>query len=321
MEVKVSVVMTAFNAEKYLSEAIQSVLDQTLTDFEFIIANDGSTDNSLSIMNEFQKKDRRIIIDDHENMGMAESVNRILKFAKSDLIARMDADDIMMPERLRIQYDFMINHPEVSMVSSDVEMIGEEGQSMGVQGNIKNLQSAEDTKRYVNANKVIYFPHTACTFRKDHVTEVGGYDGQYWPSDDIELFNRLAENYRGVVVLPMALMKYRIHGSSVMTSKYFNMMRKLDWVVDCVIKRRRGEKVLTLPEFLKSLEERPFLSKLNWYRKRYADFYMRNAGFYAGSKNYVRAGINLALAMLLKPLSMLPRIGKNLKSRFNIVNS
>jgi glycosyltransferase involved in cell wall biosynthesis len=100
MEVKVSVVMTAYNAEKYLSEAIQSVLDQTLTDFEFIIANDGSTDNSLTIMQEFQKQDERIIIDDHENMGMAESVNRILKFAKSDLIARMDADDIMKKDRL-----------------------------------------------------------------------------------------------------------------------------------------------------------------------------------------------------------------------------
>jgi glycosyltransferase involved in cell wall biosynthesis len=317
MGIKVSVVMTAFNAEKYLSQAIQSVLDQTLPDFEFIIANDGSTDNSLSIMKEFQKKDSRIIIDDHENMGMAASVNRILEFAKGDLIARMDADDIMMPSRLQKQYDFLKSHPEISMVSSNVLMIGEKNQSLGIQKNVEDLKAADDTKRYVMQNKVITFAHTASTFRKDHVIKVGGYDGQYWPSDDIELFNRLAENNMGVVLMPEVLMKYRIHGSSVMTSRYFYMIKKLDWVIDCIMKRRAGEVTLTLAQFLKSLDERPIVTRINWYRKKYANFFMRNAGYHAGSKKYTKATLNLAGASLLSPVDILPRIFRILRSISN----
>lgn len=317
MGLKFSVVTTAFNAEKFLPDAIQSVLDQSLTDFEFIIANDGSTDRSLEVMKKFQKKDSRIIIDDHENMGMAESVNRILKFAKSDLIARMDADDIMMPDRLQKQFDFLQSHPEISMVSGNVLMIGEENQPLGIQGNVADLITAHDTKRYVMEKKAIIFPHTACAFRKDHVIEVGGYDGQYWPSDDIELFNRLAENNKGVVVMPEVLMKYRIHGSSVMTSRYFYMIRKLDWVIDCIMKRRVGEKPVTLPQYLESLSSRPVTKKLNWYRKRYANFYMRNAGFHAGSKKYLKATLNLAGATLLNPVNMLPRIFRVIKSKYN----
>jgi glycosyltransferase involved in cell wall biosynthesis len=306
--------MTAFNAEKYLADALQSVLNQTLTDFEFILANDGSTDGSLEVMERFQKMDDRIIIDDHENIGMAESVNRILKFSKSDLIARMDADDIMMPDRLQKQFDFLQQHPEVSMIGSDVQMIGEVNQSLGIQGNVKDLLTAEDTKRYVRENKVIVFPHPTCTFRKDDVIEIGGYDGQYWPCDDVELFNRLADNDKGVVVMPEVLMQYRIHGSSVMHSKYFLMIRKFEWMEDCVRKRRKGGKLLTFSQFLQSLKERPILTRFNWARKRLADYYMRNAGFYAGRKKYAHTSINLCLAVLLRPGSVVPRIYKVLKS-------
>ena len=317
MGLKFSVVLTAFNAEKFLSDAIQSVLNQTLTDLEFILANDGSTDRSLEVMKKFQEKDSRIIIDDHENMGMAESVNRILKFAKSDLIARIDADDIMIPDRLQKQYDFLQNHPEISMVSSNVLMIGEENQPLGIQGNVADLITADDTKRYVTENKVIIFPHTACTFRKDHVVEVGGYDGQYWPADDMELFNRVAENNKGAVMMPEVLMKYRIHGSSIVTSRYFYVIRTGDWVIDCIMRRRAGEKPLTLPQFLKSLNERPIPTKINWYRKKYADFYMRKAGFHVGSKKYFKASLNLAGASLLSPVNILPRIFRILNSRSN----
>jgi glycosyltransferase involved in cell wall biosynthesis len=315
MEVKVSVVMTAYNAEKYLSEAIQSVLDQTLTDFEFIIANDGSTDNSLTIMQEFQKQDERIIIDDHENMGMAESVNRILKFAKSDLIARMDADDIMKKDRLMVQTKFLNDHPEISMASCITELIGDKGNPIGVQDfpQMYDLQTKDDTERYVREKKCIHFAHTGTIFRKDVVIEVGGYIGKYWPSDDLELFNRVADKGYGVVIIPEILMKYRLHGSSIITSKFYNSVIKSYWVEDCILKKRLGKPELTFEEYEKEINSSSFYERLKNYTVIYANNCFRNAGIELSNKRYFRFLKLILIAIMLRPGNITGRILTKLK--------
>ncbi|HMM61548.1 MAG TPA: glycosyltransferase family A protein, partial [Candidatus Rifleibacterium sp.] len=95
---EISVVMSVYNSEAWLREAVASILAQTFTDFEFIIINDGSTDGSLDIIESF--RDSRIVLVNQENAGLAAALNRGVQFAKASLIARMDADDVSLPERL-----------------------------------------------------------------------------------------------------------------------------------------------------------------------------------------------------------------------------
>ena len=122
---QITVLMPAYNAEKYIGEAIASVLNQTFTDFELLIINDGSTDTTKQIIDSFT--DSRIRLINQTNQGIAAALNIGLLNAKADLIARFDADDICMPERLMIQYNFLSDHPDYIIVGADADFIDMNG--------------------------------------------------------------------------------------------------------------------------------------------------------------------------------------------------
>jgi glycosyltransferase involved in cell wall biosynthesis len=121
----ISVVMPVYNAAQYLREAIDSILNQTFRDFEFIIINDGSTDRSLEIIQSYN--DDRIRLINQKNTGLAKALNNGIAIAKSDFIARMDADDISIPERLTSQFSFLESNVDVVAVGSNAEVIDKEG--------------------------------------------------------------------------------------------------------------------------------------------------------------------------------------------------
>ena len=114
---KVSVIMPAYNTEKYVGEAIESILNQTFTDFEFIILNDGSTDNTAKIVKEYAKEDKRIkFIDNKKNQGFIASLNQCLDVANGEYIAKMDSDDVSLPDRLEKQVKYLDDFPNVGLV-------------------------------------------------------------------------------------------------------------------------------------------------------------------------------------------------------------
>ncbi len=118
----ISVVMSVYNSEKYLSEAIESILNQTYTNFEFIIVNDGSTDSSFDIIQKYAKNDERIVLISRENKGLPFSLNEGIKKARGKYIARMDADDISLPTRFEEQVKFMENEPNVGVCGSCIKI-------------------------------------------------------------------------------------------------------------------------------------------------------------------------------------------------------
>jgi glycosyltransferase involved in cell wall biosynthesis len=127
----VSVIMPVFNAKLYLSEAVESILSQTFADFELITIDDCSTDGSLEILKSFAEKDKRVLVLDNErNLGVTPTLNRGLATANGELIARMDADDISLPERLEKQAAFLKAHPEVGLVSGDALAIDAQGSTI-----------------------------------------------------------------------------------------------------------------------------------------------------------------------------------------------
>ncbi len=123
----VTVLMPVFNAEKYLREAIESILNQTLIEFEFLIIDDGSSDNSISIIRSYSDSRIRFIQNEH-NLGISKTLNRGIELASAELIARMDADDISYPQRLQKQYDYINNNEDCALLSTWTRMITEDKQ-------------------------------------------------------------------------------------------------------------------------------------------------------------------------------------------------
>ncbi len=315
----VTVIISGLNAEKYISEAIESVLNQTLQNFELILIDDGSTDSTLSIYNKYKEADNRIIIDSHENIGMGESVNRSIKLVNSELIARMDADDIMIKNRLEEQVNFMSEHHEIGIVGCLTEFIGNKSQTIGIQdfSQTNDLLTIDDTRRYVSQKKCIHFAHTGMMCTKKAFMDVGGYSGKFWPSDDIELFNKVADKDYGVVVLPKILMKYRLHESSIMASEFYKSVIKSHWVEDSILRRRKGKEELAYEEYVSKLEAEPILKRFRRHRVIYGNNYFRNAGIEFSNKNRLKFIYLTILSLILRPSNISKRLFNKAKGLLN----
>jgi glycosyltransferase involved in cell wall biosynthesis len=167
---KVTVLMPAYNAANYIGEAIDSVLQQTFTDFELLIINDGSTDNTKQVIESYD--DNRIILIGHlVNHGIAAALNTGLSKANGEYIARFDADDICVPERLQEQVSFLDNHPDYVLTGSDAEYISENGEHLFYFKSLGHIHEQLLYKIYSHCP----FIHSSVMYRKDPVIEAGGY--------------------------------------------------------------------------------------------------------------------------------------------------
>lgn len=207
---KLSVVMSCYNSEKYLASAIDSILNQTFTDFEFIIWNDGSTDRTEEIIKSYD--DSRIRYFYHENTGLGQALRLACQEVKSPIIARMDADDIALPNRLQIEYDYLQSHPDVVLVSSAVNFIDDDNNFQG--------RSFPYTKDVILRRLLIRWHnaivHPASMFRKEAYDRAGGYNALRRAQDKL-LFARIMK-FGAIANLPHALLNYRIAQDSISTS-------------------------------------------------------------------------------------------------------
>lgn len=188
---KVSVVMPVYNGEAYLGDAIQSIVDQTFKDWEFIIVNEfGSNEETVAILRDYAAHDTRIrIIQNKERLRIAESLNVGLREAKGQYIARMDADDIAGPNRLAIQVKYLDEHPDIDICGLKVEMFGEHTWDWKVYSNPKYLQCA--TLFYIP------FVHPTIMMRSDSLKAEGlEYNKEFFYTEDYEFFERAAEKLR-----------------------------------------------------------------------------------------------------------------------------
>ena len=165
---KISVIMGIYNCAPYLEEAIQSILNQTLTSWELILCDDGSTDDTCEIAKRFAEQDERIILLRNEkNLGLNKTLNKCLAAASGDLIARMDGDDISLPDRLEKELRFLDEHPEYAVVSCPMIYFDEKGEYRRAKGGIA-VQAAAFPKGTPIA-------HAPCMVRKEAYDAVGGY--------------------------------------------------------------------------------------------------------------------------------------------------
>jgi len=203
---RISVIMSVYNGEKYLREAIDSILNQTFPDFEFIIVNDASTDSSLKIIQSYHDKRIRVI-ENEENIGLTKSLNKAIKKARGEYIARQDADDISLLNRFEEQLRYLEQHPEVSLLGTSIYRIDSGGDVTG-----KRIALAKPTTK--DMFKGNQFSHGSVMFKRQVIDNVGGYNELFRYVQDYELWLRIAKHYE-VRNLTRILYKLRSHDRNV----------------------------------------------------------------------------------------------------------
>lgn len=188
----VSVVMSCYNAQDTVDRAVQSILDQTFRDFEFIVIDDGSSDQTLDKLKDWASQDNRIvIIQNTENVGLAESLNKGIKQAKGLYIARMDADDWAFDQRLERQVAFLEDHPTIDILGSAVINVSEEGQEKGE----AQLPEMHDDILSRVFRKTIVF-HPTVMLKRDIYLTYGMYDPQLRWAEDADLWYRIYDKVK-----------------------------------------------------------------------------------------------------------------------------
>lgn len=225
----VSVVMSVYNGERWLKESIDSVLCQTFADFEFIIVDDGSTDQSPEIILEYASRDSRIIVITKENSGLAESLNAGIERARGCWIARMDADDICKPDRFQKQVSYLKRNTNVALVSGAVEYIDESGEVFGRTYPITSKKQIK--KKILNFGNIIV--HPAVMMRSDAINSCGGYCAGLTTVQDYHLWRKFLRKNYDLSILPDVLIYYRISGFAISNIK---RTEKLDYLINEVLK-------------------------------------------------------------------------------------
>ncbi len=212
---RISVLMPAYNAEIYIRAAVDSILSQTLSDFELLIFNDCSTDKTDDIIKEY--KDSRIVYKNYkEKKGLVYILNQGLSIAKGKYVARMDADDISYPDRFQVQFDYLEKNPDVGICGSWFEYMG--GQS-GIEKRPVTFEEIQCLLFYGCP-----LTHPTVMMRNDFLKKYDlKYDQKYYYAEDHEFFFRCSFHFK-LVNLPLVLLKYRIHATQIGSAKWMEQL-------------------------------------------------------------------------------------------------
>lgn len=201
---EISVIMSVYNGARYVGEAVESILAQTEKRFEFLIVNDGSSDDSPAILDRLAAKDARIKLFHQTNQGLIASLNFMVAQAEAPLLARMDADDISRPERFEKQLCFMKKNPQIAILGTNTDELDEHGTLMPCD-DFYPLDPA-DMRRQLDHK--VAMCHPSVMMRRDIIRAVGGYSPLYPHCEDYDLWLRVSEGH-DITNLPDRLLLYR----------------------------------------------------------------------------------------------------------------
>jgi glycosyltransferase involved in cell wall biosynthesis len=216
---KISVLMPVWNGatgqkEEWLCIAIRSILDQTFEDFEFVIVNDGSTDDTHKVLKKYADEDDRIrIFDMPKNQGIVAALNHGLRQCRGKYIARQDSDDISTVTRLEIEKKFLDDRPETAMCGTGMYVINEEGKLiMEINDRPCNPEVIRESLK-----TCCVFVHGSVMFRREVMEKLGGYSGEarFQHAEDFEMWVRMAKDHRLENIPGKTLYFHRNHGSKI----------------------------------------------------------------------------------------------------------
>jgi len=283
----VTVYMPAYNVGPYVRQAVQSILDQTFGDFEFIIINDGSTDNTLEILKELEARDNRIKLVSRPNMGVSKTANEAIALARGEFLARIDGDDVAQPTRLEKQVAYLRANPQCVAVGSNVLLIDDDGLPLFVMPQIAFGHERIEAAMWKHGWSML---QPASTFRRDAVLAVGGYRTHLSLHEDHDLFLRLAE--RGTLEnLPDVLQWYRQRLTSL---TYTESSGSRQVMADIVREARQRRGLPEVPEPLAETNGASQTSQAAVKRCRQWGWMSLKARHIPTARKYARKAVRLA---------------------------
>lgn len=315
----VSIIIPCFNGEKYLEEAIISVLNQSYKNYNLFLINNGSTDNSLKIMRKFEQIDSRIkVISYEKKTSRGHSVNEILNISNDKWISLLDTDDIMLPDKTEIQINFLKKNPSVKIVSALATYI-----------NIKNNMTygISDTPivdfntcfELINEGKNISTIPSCVIFDRNIVKNIGGFRDRFWPTDDTDLWNRIVEDGHILFIMQKVLIKYRIHSESITYKSFVKGKIIGRWMNHCLNLRLKGKKEISYDEFFLSYKKKSIFYKIKFYLKIYSNFFFRQCIIYMINRNFLKLFMSMLISFILDPINFLKKIINRIQKYFIIL--
>ncbi len=241
----ISVIMAVFNAEDYLVEAIESIINQSITNIEIIIINDGSTDKSLSIIEGYAKLDSRIIYKSRENKGLIYSLNEGIQLSKGQYIARMDADDIALPQRLKLQYEFIENN-QLDICGGDYITIDEKGIKLK-----DHITPKHKSDIFLSLLANVPFAHPTVFIRKKFLLDNQlqyGLNG-HRHAEDLDLWIRMFDAGARFGNVGEYILKYRSFKQSLSSSNHKNIKKEANQQHDIFTKNHISDIQKVLNQF------------------------------------------------------------------------
>ncbi len=303
----ISVIMAAYNAKDFIAPAIESILNQTYSEFELIIIDDGSTDNTLEIIKLYVEKDSRVKLIQSDHLGAPSARNLGVREAKYSWIAIMDADDIALPERFNRQIEATKTNPEVVVWGTYAHHISSTGEVLTLvqQGALNQ----EDFYNLWNDGHIPFVINPTALLKKNVLLEAGGYDPKYQFVEDLDLFARMA-SYGPILAIPEPLLLYRIHSKSESMQKFFQQKQLARYIVARHRSYLSGEKEPDLNQFIMEYKQQPLITKIERQVRTLGQFWYRKAGLCFAEKNYLQAGWYLFISMASNPAYSIPRVWK-----------
>ena len=248
-EPKITVIMSVFNGSEFLAESIQSILDQTFKEFEFIIVDDGSTDNSLDIIRSFESADSRIKVISKLNEGLAKSLNTAISISKGEYIARMDADDISYKNRLEKQYEFMQKNKSIDLCGCSMDIIDE-------LGNVTSEKIQASNNHEILKKRFFQSPILHITFfgKKLFFLKNNGYREEFKYAQDYDLVMRGIDAGAKICNIKHKLVQYRDYKQKIEPEKFIQQFRMTELIVKLSREREQfGKEVSTLDSKILSI--------------------------------------------------------------------
>jgi len=303
----ISVLMPAYNASVFIAPAIESILNQTFQDFELIIVDDGSTDNTVDIIKSYIDLDKRIKIIQIGHAGICHALNIGIQESKYSWIARMDADDVALPRRLEKQINAAQANPQVVIWGSYVQHISSTGQVLSLQKH--GPITEEEYCSLIREGEIPYVPHPTMLIRKDVLLKAGGYDPQFTVTQDLDLVSRMSE-HGPILVVPEPLLLYRVHRQAASMQKFF--LQQL--FVRCIVARHQariaGVEIPEVEQVIEAEKKQPLLARFTKDLRLLGQFWYRKAGLLVSEKRYLRAACYLTMTFVVNPTYSVPRIWK-----------
>lgn len=322
----VSVVICAYNAEKYLERTLRSICEQTYQNLEILVINDASTDATASLAVGMAAEDKRIrVVTLESNGGIAHARQVGLESVRHDWLLFFDADDIALPTMIEKQVKMLQTDTDIIGVSTYAYICGEdETEIIGIQ-KVGIPTKVEFFEKYTKQKLIFLLPNTL--FSKERAIAVGGYRLQGLPtaenvryqdfSEDVDLWCRMADfgaEGKYLITIPEPLFLYRKTVGSLSTSNVFRMQEKMRWIKDCLKHRRNNLPERSFEEYRQSITS---LKKLDFIRSDYAALIYKKMGFCYLRHQYITAIPLFALVCLLDPRLVVQKLKTQTKAKYS----